>query len=302
METVFCNLCGSDQTRELFTSTLPETGEPSGDGAFCCTSSGYGAHFRIVECLRCGLAYANPRYTAGEILASYQEVEDPLYLQEREGRELTFRKHLAAMERVTGSGAGRRLLDVGAYIGVFVEIARAAGWQAEGLEPSHWAAELGQARGLPICEGTLDSAGYPAGSFDAVTLWDVIEHVSDPLHELRRAWRVLKPGGYLAVHTMDKDSPFARLMGARWPWLMEMHIYFFSSRTLRAMLERAGFEVLSIRPQGRYLRLGYLATRVRPYSRPLAAGMKWLLDRRGWAERAVPINLGDLFTAYARKR
>lgn len=302
LEYVTCNFCGSTESRELFPSTLPGEGKPSGKGAFRCTSSDYGFHARIVQCANCGLAYANPRHKGDEILGLYESVKDPLYLEEREGRELTFRKRLAAFERVSGPGAGRRLLDVGAYIGVFVEIAREAGWQAEGLEVSQWAVEQGKAVGLPMTAGTLDSAGYADESFDAVTLWDVIEHLLDPLHELTEARRVLRPGGHIVIHTMDRESLFAKVMGKRWPWLMEMHLYFFSPRTLKAMLEKAGFEVISIQPQGRYLRLGYLVTRVRPYSRVIVAILLRLVNLLGLRELAIPINFGDLVTAYARKR
>jgi hypothetical protein len=133
-------------------------------------------------------------------------------------------------------------------------------------------------------------------------MWDVIEHVADPLAELRHCQRILRPGGLLVVHTMDRDSLFARLMRHRWPWLMEMHIYYFSRRTLRAMLDRAGFDLVSAEPQGRYLRLNYLLTRIAPYSRAVASLLGWLAGRLGWRDRPVSINFGDLITAYARKR
>jgi len=112
---------------------------------------------------------------------------------------------------------------------------------------------------------------------------------------------LLKPNGLLVVHTIDIESLFARLMGARWPWLMEMHIYYFSRRTLRTMLEQCGFQVLSDRPQGRYLRLGYLMNRVSALVPAIGRPSEWLVTKlrlRGWA---VPVNLGDLFTAYAVK-
>jgi hypothetical protein len=105
----------------------------------------------------------------------------------------------------------------------------------------------------------------------------------------------------LVAHTMDLDSAFARLMGGRWPWLMEMHLYYFTRRTLTKLVEKAGFRVLAVKSQGRYLRLGYLATRVAAFSQPLGNMLQWLFDRLHLTERAVPINLGDLVTIYARK-
>jgi hypothetical protein len=90
-------------------------------------------------------------------------------------------------------------------------------------------------------------------------------------------------------------------MGAHWPWLMEMHIYYFSRRTLRQMLEQCGFHVLSDRPQGRYLRLGYLMSRVGALMPVVGRPAEWLVTRLRLRSVAVPVNLGDLFTAYARR-
>jgi 2-polyprenyl-3-methyl-5-hydroxy-6-metoxy-1,4-benzoquinol methylase len=300
MEHVACDLCGSERCRVRFPSTL-EDGAGGELSAFRCTSSGYGLHHTIVECLDCGLVYANPRYDSGEMLARYQTVEDPLYVEEREGRVLTFERHLCPLEEIMPPGDGRRLLDVGCHVGVFVEIATQHGWDAWGVEPSRWAATQAQRAGLRVVEGTMATAGFDDGSFDVITMWDVIEHVEQPSAEVREAHRLLKPGGILVVHTMDLDSLFARLMGRRWPWLMEMHIYYFTRRTLAMLLEQAGFQVISVQSQGRYQRLGYLATRIAAFNRPLGRGLGWLFDRLCLSERAVPINLGDLVTIYARR-
>jgi 2-polyprenyl-3-methyl-5-hydroxy-6-metoxy-1,4-benzoquinol methylase len=301
MEYVHCNLCGADSTVVRHPSTIEEHPTRGDWSAYACTHSGYGRHHTIVQCRRCGLVYTNPRLDRGDIANTYQAVEDPLYVEEREGRVLTFEHHLKPLERIAGPPGGRPLLDVGCYTGVFVEIAAHHGWDAWGVEPSRWAVEQAQARGLHVVQGTLDTAELLEAFFDVVTLWDVIEHLTDPRGALRQTHRLLKPGGLLVVHTIDIESPFARLMGARWPWLMEMHIYYFSRRTLRAMLEGCGFRVLSDRPQGRYLRLGYLMNRIGaliPHVGRPAEGLVTRLRLRG---QAVPVNLGDLFTAYARK-
>jgi len=298
MEHVRCNLCGADDTALVYPSTLKQTSDWR---AFRCTHSGYGVHPPIVRCRRCGLVYTDPRPDGEDIRETYEAVQDPLYIEEREGRVLTFEHHLKPLERLAGEPAGRPLLDVGAYTGVFVEIADQHGWDAWGLEPSSWAVEQARSRGLQMVQGTLDTAELPSGHFDVVTMWDVIEHLTDPREALVEARRLLAPDGLLVIHTIDIDSLLARLMGPRWPWLMEMHIYYFSRRTLRTMLEGCGFRVLSDRPQGRYLRLGYLMNRVGALAPLVGRPAEWLVSRLGLRRKPVRINLGDLFTSYAQK-
>lgn len=304
MEHVRCNLCGADEAAVIYPSTRKQDhdGHDTGWHAFRCTHSGYGTHPPIVQCQRCGLVYTDPRPDGDDILKTYQAVEDPLYIEEREGRVLTFEHHLKPLERLTGQPDGRPLLDVGAYTGVFVEIAAQHGWDAWGIEPSSWAVKEARSRGLHMVQGTLDTVDLPDKHFDVVTMWDVIEHLTDPRSALLEARRLLTPDGLLVVHTIDIESLFARLMGPRWPWLMDMHIYYFSRHTLRAMLETCGFQVLDDKPQGRYLRLGYLMNRVGALMPLVGRPTEWVVTKLGLRSLAVPVNLGDLFTAYATKR
>ncbi len=270
--------------------------------AFRCTSLGYGQHPQIVACDHCGHVYANPRWSEAEVVAAYTAVEDETYVTERSGRELTFDKHLAALEQHVGPANGRSLLDVGAYIGVFVEVAQAAGWQACGVEPSAWAAAEAQKHGLDVIQGTQDAAALQDRQFDVITMWDVIEHVAEPVAEIEKSYQLLKPGGWLVIHTMDVHSPMARLMGSRWPWLMDMHLHYFSQQSMAYVLQKVGFEVVWSGAQGRYLRLGYLASRLSGLHGSLGRLAEWGVDRLNLSETAVPVNFGDLFTVYARKR
>ncbi len=302
MKFASCNLCGADDPRELYPSTLNQNGRIIGGSAFLCTSPDYGEHYRIVQCNRCGFVYANPHADPNEVLRAYEDVVDPLYLQERVGREHTFRQHLGTLHRITGEPNGRRLLDVGAYVGVFVEIAREMGWNAEGIEPSSWAVAHARERGLLVTQGTLASGGFPDESFDVITLWDVIEHFDDPMTELRHVFRLLKPGGVVVIHTIDIGSVTAQVMGGRWPFLMEMHIMFFSRATLRDMLQRVGFTYMSDHTQGRYLRLGYLAGRVTAaFGETIGKPLEKTISSLKLAETPLAVNTLDLFTAYAKK-
>jgi 2-polyprenyl-3-methyl-5-hydroxy-6-metoxy-1,4-benzoquinol methylase len=300
LEHIRCDLCGADDCAVRIPSTLGRR-QHADWNAYACTNGGYGYHGPIVMCRQCGFVYADPRPQSNEVLDIYEAVQDPLYVEEREGRVLTFEHHLRPLERCTGPANGRRLLDVGAHTGVFVDIATRHGWDAWGIEPSKWAVEQARAQGLQMHLGTLEEAAFPAGHFSVVTMWDVIEHVPDPFSTLQAAWRVLEPGGLLVVHTMDIDSLFSRLLGRRWPWYMEMHLFYFSRHTLAAMLNKAGFRVQWMGAQGRYLQAGYLASRVTALvplvGRPLERLVTWLKLH----EMALRINLGDLFTTYAQK-
>jgi 2-polyprenyl-3-methyl-5-hydroxy-6-metoxy-1,4-benzoquinol methylase len=296
---VNCNLCGRDEYAVRFSATTD--GNTLQVDAFRCTHSGYGHHPQIVECRHCGLVYANPRWSTDDVMDAYSAVQDETYVEERLGRELTFRHHLRDMERAIGPADGRALLDVGAYIGVFVEAAAAAGWQAQGVEPSEWAAAEAQRRGLDVQVGTLDNADLVEESFDVVTMWDVIEHLADPAAELDKARRLLRPGGWLVVHTMDIDAPFSRLAGSRWPWLMDMHLYYFSRRTLRCMLSEHGYNVVWDGAQRRYLSLGYLASRVAGMNGAFGRLARSLVGGLGLRHSAIPVNFGDLRTYISQR-
>ncbi len=300
MESVSCDLCGADDWFVRFPKT--ELAEAQLDvSAFRCTHDGYGSHTQIVQCNACGYVYANPRWEDAELMDAYIAVEDDTYVHERAGREKTFAKHLEKLESFVGAGNGRALLDVGAYIGVFVEQAVSRGWDAVGVEPSHWAAEIARLGKIPVYEGTLEADELVGKRFDVVTMWDVIEHVSSPSSELAKTMNMLKPGGMVVVHTMDIDSLIAKVMGSRWPWLMDMHLHYFGRKTLTKMLEDNGYEVIWVGAQGRYLSLGYVASRIGGISHPIGRFCSWIVEKLSLAEMTVPINLGDLMTAFARK-
>lgn len=298
---VACNLCGADDARPLYPNTLVRDERHGSVERYRCTSSGYGRHHAIVQCRRCGLIYSSPRDDDAAIENSYQQVVDELYLAERQGRVLTFRRNVRPLLALMSDVPRPRLLDVGCYAGIFLEIVAAHGWEAQGIEPSEWAAEQARRRGLDVITGTLSTAGLPARSFDVVTLWDVIEHLTDPKAELQRVNQVLQPGGLVCIHTIDVGGLVPRLMGRHWPWLMEMHLYYFSRRTLADLLERTGFQVIRQFAQGRYALLDYLLAQGSAISPRLSRLLRGAAARLGIGQWAIPVNLGDLFTTIARK-
>ncbi len=294
-----CVLCGGRDWHLRFPDSMPAGGVIGDRSSFRCTHSGYGVHPAIFQCTGCRLLSLDG-VSESEILAAYKDVEDPVYLQEEPARRRTFERRMRRLERFHPPPG--RLLDVGAYTGAFVEVAGNRGWTAMGVEPSRWAVANARSRGLSVVEGVLDSAPLAPESFDVVTMWDVIEHVADPVALLRSCARVLKAGGLAVVHTMDARSVTAAAMRGRWPWLMEMHLHYFSRSTLALALRKTGFRVRRVFAEGRLISAGYLASRVGGLlGERVGRVLGRAIGAAGAAEVLLPVNFGDLMTVYAVK-
>lgn len=163
------------------------------------------------------------------------------------------------LERIATMQTRGRLLDVGCSYGAFLELAADAGWEPLGVELSSKGCEYARRnRGLDVFHGTLEAASFPSGSVQAVTLWDVIEHLARPLETVREAHRILAPGGTLMLFTINQRSLISRVgdllyraSGERWlkPLVLLYdihHNFFFDPRTIRGLLLRAGFESVEI--------------------------------------------------------
>ncbi|HZT08891.1 MAG TPA: class I SAM-dependent methyltransferase [Chloroflexota bacterium] len=296
MRLVPCNLCGSTSFREIYPSRLESLAGRDVQEIYACTSSAYGECGPIVRCTNCGFVYQNPQPDPECIRAAYEDVVDVRYAEEREGRVHTFRRALGEIEEFARPG---RLLDVGSHLGVFVEVARDLGWDARGIELSHWAVGVAQKRGLPVTRGSIADLRDAEHSYDAVTMWDVVEHLPDPTGDVRHIHRLLRPGGLLAISTMDVDAPVARVLGRRWPWYMQMHLSYFSRRTLARMVTAAGFQVVDVRRHCRIVRLGYLAEQLEQRIGPVLGRVARAVGASQLGRRLVPIDLGDIVTLFA---
>jgi SAM-dependent methyltransferase len=214
----------------------------------------------------------------------------------------TARRRLDRLERLV---EGRRLLDVGAAAGFFVAAARERGWDSSGVDVSPAIAAWARERlGVEVIEGTFSSYDGPDASLDAVTMWDYLEHSLDPGSDLGHAARLLRPGGVLALSTGDAATPVARLSGRRWHLLTPRHhLFFFTRATLVDHLARHGFEPVEIGYPGGSYPLAYVVHKLRTLvDVPLIDRAAERLAQARLGSVAVPLNLRDIVTVYARRR
>jgi SAM-dependent methyltransferase len=142
-------------------------------------------------------------------------------------------------EAIGGPG---RLLDVGTGAGALLDVARDMGWRAVGQEVSEVGAAEARSRGHQVQVGQLADCDFQAGSFDAATIIEVIEHLADPRPTIAAVLKTLRPEGWLLISTGDVGSLRARIRGGRWGYLRPPgHVSYFTHRSLAQLLTSAGF-------------------------------------------------------------
>ena len=276
METVNCDLCGSNQSREvlqqgdLIHAVSPEL-------------------FTVVRCPDCGLCYLNPRPTTSEIGRYYpDQYFTPPSPRSRSSLEMSakrlsrrvkqwimedfygypgagprrpwhvLRKIILWPEQMRRLWRGRdiipwvgagRLLDVGCGPGGNLAVFQEQGWDVYGIEFSQAAVAQARARvGDRIHAGTLDTAPYKDETFDVIFLSHSLEHFFSPSETLTRLRQLLAPHGQVVIAVPNADSLEARLFGPSWvPWDPPRHLYHFTPATLRRLLEKCGLRVVRLR-------------------------------------------------------
>ena len=259
---VDCPVCGGSDRKVLRESSYPPGITVPEVQAMFSASSDHGLFDRVVEC-NCGMVYLAPRLDAALIESGYSSGSDPAFVAQNENRIRTFAGKIKSILQKTGlQPSGKKMLDVGCAGAAFLVAARDAGFDVEGIEPSHWLSEYGRTKyGLKVRQGILEPGAFPDASFDVITVWDVIEHVPDPDSLLRTIHSALKPNGALWVSYPDVGSMAARFLGWKWPFWLSVHLHYYRRDSMKRQLERAGFEVQFMKPFWQQLQLGYALQR-----------------------------------------
>jgi len=197
-----------------------------------------------------------------------------------------------------------RIWEIGSAYGYFLQIA-SRHYDAAGCDISEHAVTHARTKlGLNVLLGDylqLD-LGAPV---DAVCMWDTIEHLRRPDLHVRKAAADLRDGGVLAISTGDIGALAARIRGRRWRQLHPpTHLHYFTVNSLRALLERLGFEVLQMRHPAFWRSIDQILFRILAHpDTKRTAGLYRLLCRvpgRKFLSLAIPMNTFDLVTVYAR--
>lgn len=267
--------------------------------------------FDVVRCGGCGTLFLHPLPEDGIARAVYSReyfagaTRGHGYIDydaDKEAMRTVFEKHVRNFEDKLG--AKGKIFDVGAATGFFMKIAEARGWRTEGIDISEYAAERGRKDGLNIKAGTLERAELPRNTYDVVTMWDVIEHMSNPSADLLRVREMLRSNGLLAINTPDSGSLYAKILGSRWHlFVPPEHIWYFNRRSISKLLEKNGFEVVEIGCIGKNFTIEYVLYTLYRWQKFTVWQklLSWFRNKR-IGKMYVPINLRDNMYVLARKK
>jgi 2-polyprenyl-3-methyl-5-hydroxy-6-metoxy-1,4-benzoquinol methylase len=274
LEYVICNLCKADDAQFVL-----------GDESH-----------RIVKCKRCGLMYANPRrHNAGINGLGSEEYLSFLireHTKKNSERIKWCKERLAVLEEISSPG---RMLDVGCSAGFFLDLSREKGWLVTGIDPSYPSSKyVKEEFKLKVFTTYFDEEfvlHHKDELYDAITFWNVLEHLPDPYRALCLAGDLLRPNGILAIEVPNMESPLFKIFRRRWYHLsLNNHLYFFTKQTLQAMVAQSGFQVISVRTARRTFPLVISRQPFRNLSRVLNSFILW------------STNSGDVLIICVRKR
>lgn len=264
------------------------------------------------RCRSCGLIFVYPQPT----LQTLEKIYGDAYFKNEQSQDYGYDDYQKDKTNILKTSERRlrsieafmpkkgMLLDVGCALGYFVEAAVRRGWDAHGIDISRYAIDAAkQTLGDRVMRGVLADANFPKGKFDAVVSWDCIEHVPDPRAQLKQTAELLKPGGLLVMATPDAGSAVAKLMGDRWMGYKDLeHLFYFSRRSLRMLLEQSGFEVIKFRSTGKYVSLDLFTRRLALYSKKLSKMIATVSKRYDPALINFYVDPLDIMMVYARKK
>lgn len=229
LEYVGCNLCSSKESKP-----------------YAKVSVG-GKELNLVKCKICGLIYLNPRLNQKDLHALYNETYFETYYPHQNQEQLKERMQQAdtLIKKINHYCPDKgRILDIGSGLGCCLKVARDYSWEVFGVELSPYAVKFAKEKfGLEVFNGIIEEAKFADNFFDVVIMTHTLEHLPNPLASLKEVYRILKPGGALQLVVPNASSFNNWLSKEKEAHALDVHLYYFSPKTLKKIILKVGFKI-----------------------------------------------------------
>lgn len=231
-----CNLCGNEIFDTLFENL---------------TYWEYPGKFRIARCKKCSLVFTSPRPILLEMEKYYEsemyfgrDIEKKDEIDDRDNREMHYGPMYELILRKKEKG---KIFDIGAGTGMLLSKFKEKGWGVDGIELTHNAVSYAKKKyGIKLRRGDFLEKKIK-DVYDVVVLNGALEHLHRPLETLTKARDNLRNKGFILISIPNNDSLGGKIFGKNWfAWQPPRHLYHFSPKTVRKMLEKAGYRNIKI--------------------------------------------------------
>lgn len=273
---------------------------------------------KILRCKACSLMWLFPMPTKEDLQQIYNQTYysnksffstslENIYgyydfISERLYKQMSYSSILNQAKKYLKAEDVPALLDIGCGLGHMLDVAFDEGFDVQGIEFNPFAVEqIRKKYNFKVHLG--DIALYKGKIFDMITMFDVIEHLTDPFAAIKTARTLLKPGGLIIITTMDSDSVVSKILGRRLEDFRRIreHLFFFTRKSLRKILEESGFEILKVRSYGHTFRLDFLSDRIKLISPVCGAIFKKTVKYLGLSKKMLHLNPLTKMIVYAKR-
>lgn len=287
MEVKQCRLCGHATLRHLYTANQQQ----------------------ILRCTTCHFVQVadKPSQEALSVIYERSYFQHSKY-RDKATLEHEFMRRLELVRRYVPAGAGHRLLEVGCASGEFIQAAK-SDYQMYGFDLSDFAAEQARQRNPEIADqiwsGRLEDQLSHEMHFDAVLVWDTIEHIWDPISSARQLLDYVKPEGYVFISTPAIDTLTGRLMGRFWYFMTPPeHLSFYSRQSLKWLFEKIlNTNIIENQRMGKWANVSFILYKIRrvaPFLMP-----EWfirLFEKQYLGKLAIYVPVNDIQYVVIQKR
>jgi SAM-dependent methyltransferase len=225
-----CDICGSTRSEVLF--EIPDL-----------WTDRMNISALYYKCPDCGLVFQSPKPSSEDLKIYYPDNYEVFHNKSNLLNKFGLWRRFGLIQRYKSKGI---LLDVGSAQGNFLNyIISNKGWEGIGLETNQKAAENArQVYGLNIINDQIENADFMGQTFDVITLWDVLEHLTDPSSVLKKLRNTLKPDGILVLRLPNLSCLDAKWFGKCWAgYDSPRHLFVFTIDNLEILLKQTGYKI-----------------------------------------------------------
>jgi len=271
------------------------------DVSFDCTTNSYSKP-KIYKCNKCELKFSElaAAFLNKRVEDKYNNIVDNIYIDQILQRQKYF---LGLYKKISYNfNKDQSVLEIGSYYGVFGNIIKPNVKNYSGLELSKHGSDYSKRNyNLEIFNETIEEHSKRQFKYDIIVMADVIEHFSNPFKMLEIIETILKPDGLLIFTTYNMDSLYARITGKNYHWILPMHLFYFSNKTLKNICLENNLKIYKIKNDSRVVSFYYLLNKLALIFPKLKFLFQYVNKIKFLQKININVNLFDLNIYFVKK-